>query len=282
MIISTFISNIPKWEEFSYIFEKIAPNTYKATHKETNEVVVINENDGNISEELFTQLELFKRTPEEGLGEKIPTATINQLDDALVYQYEILLAGVVRARMIANGKNPDTANLEYLFNWLEETNFFTSPASGQYHEAYPRGLVQHTLKVYNKICDMWKIEEFSKVAVHSAALIALVHDWCKIGLYEEYLKNVKDEVTGQWHKESAYRRTVHNTICTFGHGVSSMYLASKFFKMTTEESLAIRWHMGEYNVCDYEMDELHHSNETYPIVHMIQFADRLATASYCM
>ena len=208
-------------------------------------------------------------------------ATINQLDDALIYQYEILLAGVVRARMIASGKNPDTANLEYLFNWLEETNFFTTPASSMYHEAYPRGLVQHTLKVYNKICDMWKVEEFSEVAIHAAALVALVHDWCKIGLYEEYMKNVKDEATGQWYKEPAYRRTVERTICTFGHGVSSMYLASKFFKMTTEEALAIRWHMGEYNVCDYEMDELHHSNENYPIVHMLQFADRLATAGYC-
>ena len=279
MFIETFMNNIPKWEEFEYAFENVAPRQYRATHKISKEVITFSEGD-DISAELFNQLELFKKTPEEGLGQKIPVATLNELSDSLIYQYEILIAGCIRARMISNGKNPDEANIASLITWLESTDFFTTPASTQYHEAHTRGLVQHTLKVYNKICDMWTVPDFSDVPIHSATLVALLHDWCKIGLYEQYEKNVKNDHTGKWEKQLAYRYSSDNVIGSFGHGTTSMFLASRFFKLTNDEALAIRCHMGEYNVADNEMNDLHHSNEDYPLVQMIQFADRLAITRY--
>ena len=91
---------------------------------------------------------------------------------------------------------------------------------------------------------------------------------------------VKNEETGQWEKKLAYRRSVNTCIGSFGHGVTSLYLASRLFSLSNDEALAIRWHMGEYNVCDAEMNELHLSNETFPIVQMIQFADRLSITKY--
>lgn len=280
MIISTFMSNIPKWKEFKYVFEKLSPTTYRATHKETGESSVITDDPSTLSEEMFEQLKLFKSTPEQGLGERIPNATIDESDESLIYQYEILMAGAIRARLIASKRDPDTANVARLLDWLESTDFFVAPASSQYHECHVRGLLQHTLKVYNKMCDMWNVPDFSEVSIHSAALVALVHDWCKIGLYEQYMRNVKDEATGTWHQEPSYRRTTQNAVGSFGHGVSSMFLAGRFFSLTNDEALAIRWHMGEYNVSSPEMNELHHSNETYPLVQMIQFADRLAITKY--
>ena len=54
----------------------------------------------------------------------------------------------------------------------------------------------------------------------------------------------------------------------------------KFFKLSQEEALAIRWHMGEYNVADNEMNELHYANENYPLVFLLQFADRLSITNY--
>ena len=65
-----------------------------------------------------------------------------------------------------------------------------------------------------------------------------------------------------------------------GHGVSSMFLASRFFKLSVEEAAAIRWHMGDYNVADNEMNDLHQANETYPMVQLLQFADRLSRVKY--
>ena len=281
MIIQTFVSNIPKWEEFQYEFQKIAPHKYRAVHKETREEIIIDDTpDSNLSEEMFNQLELFKRTPEEGLGEKIPSATLVPECENLIYQYEILIVGAVRARMIAAHKNPDGANIRSLLDWLESTDFFVAPASSVYHDAHVRGLLLHTLRVYNKACDLWKIPEFADVNAHSFTLVALVHDWCKIGLYEQYEKNVKNDETGQWEKKLAYRRSVSTCIGSFGHGTTSLYLASRLFSLSNDEALAIRWHMGEYNVCDAEMNELHLSNETFPIVQMIQFADRLSITKY--
>ena len=33
----------------------------------------------------------------------------------------------------------------------------------------------------------------------------------------------------------------------FGHGEKSVFLISRFMRLTDEEALAIRWHMGAYD-----------------------------------
>ena len=62
----------------------------------------------------------------------------------------------------------------------------------------------------------------------------------------------------------------------FGHGVTSMFIAMKIFKLTTEQALAIRWHMNEYDVSDAQKHDLMDANEKYPMVTMLQTADRLS------
>ena len=134
----------------------------------------------------------------------------------------------------------------------------------------------HSLKVYQRMLSLRSV--FPSVSMLSLTIVALTHDWCKMGLYEQYMKNVKDETTGVWHQEPAYKKVSHNI--PLGHGTTSMFLASKFFRLTLEESLAIRWHMGEYNVADNEVNELQKANATYPMVYLIQFADRLSCVEY--
>jgi len=167
--------------------------------------------------------------------------------------------------------------IQRLVKWLESQDFFSAPASTKYHDAFPGGLLYHSLRAYNEILTLMKSERFP-VNPDSAILVALVHDWCKICFYEPYQKNVKDEETGTWHKETAYR--VNQTGIPLGHGVSSMFLASKFFNLTPEESLAIRWHMGNYRVCEAESSELCTANEKVPLVLLLQFADQLACVQY--
>ncbi len=162
--------------------------------------------------------------------------------------------------------------------WLESTDFFTAPASTIYHNCTPGGLLEHTLEVINRVFDLKSCISFELVNMSQAILVALVHDWCKIGMYEAYNKNVKN-AAGVWIQETAYRRKSKLFTC-LGHGVSSMFLAQRFFALSVEECAAIRWHMGEYNVADNEMSELHQANETYPIVQLIQFADRLSITKY--
>jgi hypothetical protein len=72
------------------------------------------------------------------------------------------------------------------------------------------------------------------------ALVALLHDVCKINCYHKYLRNVKNE-EGVWEQVAAYNFEVPEP---FGHGEKSVFLISKFLRLTNEEAYAIRYHMG--------------------------------------
>lgn len=160
--------------------------------------------------------------------------------------------------------------------WLDSTDFYIAPASTKYHDASQCGLLAHTLKVVNCITELSLLSMFENINIYDAVLCAMVHDWCKIDFYESYLRNVKDDETGEWHHEIAYR--CKGSSIPLGHGVTSLFLAQKFFKLTAEESLAIRWHMGEYDMSDCNKYDLFKANETYPLVIMLQIADKLASA----
>lgn len=169
--------------------------------------------------------------------------------------------------------------LGYCLNWLDSTDFFVCPASTKYHDSFQNGLLYHSLLVADKEIELLRIKTYKGlVKPHEAILVALVHDWCKIGLYESYEKNVKDS-SGNWVKEPAYK-VKDNPLTCFGHGVSSMTLAQRFFRFTDEMLLAIRWHMGWCNICEKEKVELTYAENHYPLVNLIAFADKLAITEY--
>lgn len=171
------------------------------------------------------------------------------------------------------------SQINNLINWLDKSDFYEAPASTRFHDAFPGGLLYHHLMVYNESCDLMKLPKFSMVDSNAATLVALTHDFCKIGLYEMYYRNVKDENDGSWNQVPSYRWKSGPQF-PLGHGVASMYLVSKFIPLNIEESLAIRWHMGEYNCCQNEMSELQDARDKYPLVLLLQMADRLAITEY--
>lgn len=158
--------------------------------------------------------------------------------------------------------------------WLESTDFYTAPASTKYHESEFGGLIRHTLKVVDKIIELRGIDTYADVNLSEAILAAICHDFCKINFYEPYQKNVKNDKTGIWEQQLAFK--YKGSDIPLGHGVTSMFIASKLFKLTTEQALAIRWHMNEYNVCDAERQDLMDANEKFRMVTMLQTADRLS------
>lgn len=163
--------------------------------------------------------------------------------------------------------------------WLNQTDFYTAPASTRFHDSFRGGLVRHTLNVVNNLHGLLSCPQFDNVNLGSANFVSLVHDWCKVGLYESYNRNVKDKVTGEWKQVEAYTYRDDRAI-SLGHGVSSMYLASKFARLSLEECAAIRWHMGRWNCNNSEYNELQQSNKQFPLVHLVQFADQLAITDY--
>ena len=70
----------------------------------------------------------------------------------------------------------------------ESSDFFTAPASSRYHGNYEGGLLEHSLNVYDCLCDIMKRPRIKEVygveySEESIAIAALLHDVCKINFY---------------------------------------------------------------------------------------------------
>lgn len=219
-----------------------------------------------------------KSRPEYILGQEVE---ISADVENMYTVYKTLLEGCARVRAFLGKSSDEKAQkkLDSILEWLDKTDMKTGPASTVYHESYEGGLVVHSLKVFNQMLTVHRMPCFAQfVPFHSAVLVALVHDWCKINRYESYIRNVKNEETGEWERVKAYKRK--EAPIPLGHGVASLFQASQCFALDVPEALAIRWHMGKWNVADNEVDELQTANENCPAVHMIQFADVLAITKY--
>lgn len=132
-----------------------------------------------------------------------------------------------------------------LLNYLENgSDFFSAPASTRFHGNYRGGLLEHSLNVYDCLCDLCARPRYKEVygievSGESAAICSLLHDLCKTNYYVEGTRNVKEN--GVWHEVPFY--TVDDRL-PYGHGEKSVYIISGFMRLTREEAFAIRYHMG--------------------------------------
>lgn len=133
-------------------------------------------------------------------------------------------------------------HIEELIRWLEETDFFTAPASAKTHGAYEGGLLIHSLSVYKILLNFSK--NIPNVKKDSIILSALLHDLCKVNFYVKGVRNVKIPGERRWEEVEVYN--IEDTL-PLGHGEKSVYMAMKYIPLTDEEAMAIRWHMGGYD-----------------------------------
>lgn len=135
-------------------------------------------------------------------------------------------------------KRPGAAEL---LAWLETTDFFEAPASTKYHGAYPGGLVEHSLNVCRELASSPTAAK--SATTESLILCSLLHDVCKAGVYHSETKRRRNQ-DGRWEDYQGY---TYSDTFPFGHGEKSVYLISRFVRLTDGEALAIRWHMGAYD-----------------------------------
>ena len=124
-------------------------------------------------------------------------------------------------------------------------DFFTAPASTRFHGAYEGGLCEHSLNVYDCLCDYMHRDRVKELygltcSEETLAIVSLLHDVCKINCYKPSFRNVKDE-HGVWQKVPSYE---FEDALPYGHGEKSVYILSGFLRLTREEAFAIRFHMG--------------------------------------
>lgn len=176
-------------------------------------------------------------------------------------------------------KRPDCL-IDELITKLEKGDFFTAPASTQYHCSYEGGLCEHSLNVYAQLDRLVKAEypnqEQCPISHDSIIITALLHDISKMNFYETTMRNVKDE-RGNWTQvpfikvKEAKDRFLYST-----HGANSEYMVGRFIPLTLEESVAIINHMG-YTEVNVQQNSLSQIFNRYKLAVLLHLADMLAT-----
>lgn len=166
---------------------------------------------------------------------------------------------------------------EKLLEFLSSKNsdFFDAPASARFHGNYDGGLVEHSLNVYDCLKDYLSRERVQstyglKYNEESIAIVALLHDLCKINCYKKGFRNVKEN--GQWVQVPTYE---YNDTLPYGHGEKSVYMISGYMRLTREEAFAIRYHMGFSGSEDAR--NVGAAFEMFPLAFALSTADMEAT-----
>ena len=164
-------------------------------------------------------------------------------------------------------------NIENLIDFLNKTDFFEAPASTRFHGCYEKGLLEHSMKVYEILKEKVKHTPIEiNISEDSIKIIALLHDICKANFYKIDYRNAKNAL-GVWEKVPYY--TVEDTI-PYGHGEKSVMMISEYIKLTPEEKYAIRWHMG-YTEPKELYNTIGLAYKKYPIALLTHEADLEAT-----
>lgn len=165
-----------------------------------------------------------------------------------------------------------------LLAFLEESDFFTAPASTRYHGSHPGGLCEHSINVYECLCDYLKRPRVRELygmnySEETIAIVSLLHDICKTNFYVETTRNVKED--GVWKTVPYY--SIDDQL-PYGHGEKSVYMVSAYMKLTRDEAFAIRYHMGfsESNNVTY-INNVGKAYEMFPIAFAVSVADMEAS-----
>ena len=146
---------------------------------------------------------------------------------------------------------------------LDDIGFFTAPASIKYHGSYEGGLFDHSLEVTKALVDLTDKLGLTWSRPESPYIVGMYHDLCKCDSYRYdteincYVYN-KDQILD-------------------GHGAKSVIVAQKFIRLTDEEIVCIRWHMGAYEKDPKMWEYYGRAIEKYPNVLYTHTADMIAS-----
>ena len=163
-----------------------------------------------------------------------------------------------------------------LLEYLLSSDFFTAPASARFHCSFEGGLAEHSVNVYECLKSYLKANKTRGVIPNtyteeSIAIVSLLHDLCKIGVYKKGFRNVKDE-KGTWQRVDTFE---YDDQLPYGHGEKSVYIISGYMRLTREEAFAIRYHMGYSSTEDPR--NISAAFEMFPLAFALSTADSEAT-----
>ena len=172
-------------------------------------------------------------------------------------------------------------NIDYVLDDLESWGFFDAPASAQGHYAFPGGLMAHSLNVYDAALATRETminlrpDLADELKIDSITISALLHDVCKADLYQLTRKKRKNEI-GMYEDMEVYE--FQDESFPVGHGEKSVILLLQSgLDLSDEEILAIRWHMGPWNLNRDDERFYRSAGKVTPLQTLIHTADTLAS-----
>ena len=149
---------------------------------------------------------------------------------------------------------------ETMHKWLVDEGFFIAPASSKFHGAYEGGLYDHSFMVTRLLLEVTKNNDLVWSRQESPYIIGMFHDLCKIDQYYIGVNKKYEYNPGTLLK---------------GHGEKSVMLLSQHMKLTDEEVMCIRYHMGAFTDKE-EWQDYTRAVRTFPTVLWTHHADMLA------
>lgn len=157
------------------------------------------------------------------------------------------------------------------YEWLCTTDFFRAPASRGFHAAYPGGLYDHCANVTSQLLRMGNkgiTQPWSRM--ESPIIVGILHDVTKIGMYSlsRDTNSRALEINTFYVKNPQYSGFG-------GHGYDSVCKIEQHMKLTEEERMCIRYHMGAYETDDWDGFDL--AIRRFPNVLWTHTADMVAS-----
>lgn len=171
----------------------------------------------------------------------------------------------VSNRLLSTGRENIHILIDYMVN---KTDYFTAPASTQYHNNFLGGLALHSDNVVELLIDINRSCNLN-LTTNSIYIAGYLHDLCKTNIYKKTLKKFFNEKNKLWQ---AYETYCIEDDFPLGHGEKSLAIALRFIRMTDEECLMIRWHMGSSLPIE-QQKTLKLAQEMYKGVQAINLAD---------
>ena len=185
-------------------------------------------------------------------------------------------------------KRPN-AKIEELIKKLEESDFFSAPASTKFHGAYVGGLVEHSLNVYynlKNLVDMKGLKEYFDE--DSLIICGLLHDISKMNFYEVISRNekvysedgTKRDNLGQfeWQSVLSFKvRDAENRFVYGNHEETSEFMIKMYIPLSVDESVAILNHHGGKGYDSVPINNLSDKYNKYILSPLLHAADMLAT-----
>ena len=166
------------------------------------------------------------------------------------------------------------AGPEFL-EYLKTGGFTTAPASTKYHGNYPGGLFEHSVAVMDTLVKLTKDNRLDWCREESPFIVGLFHDLCKCDQYKAVWGDSIKVARAHIQCPEIDHYEYNDNLLLKGHGDKSVMILSQFMRLTEEEVVCIRYHMGAYEKDDWQGYDL--AIRKYPTVLWTHQADMIAS-----